>query len=188
VPISPFESIYDEKGCDRIKALTQNLAAEAKQTFMQANQPIQQEIKSRLISVDSEGEEEEYEEDEIIPPEYISPEWIVIFDDLSNELDADSIDFLLKRNRHFKMKTIVSSQYWHDLKPSSRMQMDYLLLFPGIPAEKLKVIWKESDVSVTYEMFAKLYCLATQKRYNFFYVDTRNDKFRHNFSLEYNIK
>jgi len=188
ISITPFESIYDERGNDRIKILTQNLAAEAKQQFEKSQAPPKQDIipRSKWIAVDEQLEQESESEEEE-EPEYIAPEWIVVFDDLSNELHAESIDFLLKRNRHFKMKTIISSQYWHDVMPSSRMQIDYLLLFPGIPAEKLKSIWKESDVSITYDHFAKLYCHATQKKYNFFYIDTRNDKFRHNFNQEYII-
>ena len=42
--------------------------------------------------------------------EYQAPEYIIIFDDLSSELKSQSLLTLLRKNRHFKTKLIISSQ------------------------------------------------------------------------------
>lgn len=48
---------------------------------------------------------------------YLAPEYMIIFDDLSSELKSRSLLSLLKFNRHFKAKLIISSQWLHDLLP-----------------------------------------------------------------------
>src|SRR6185437_11733738 len=60
---------------------------------------------------------------------YQAPEYIIIFDDLSSELKSRSLLSLLKFNRHFKSKLIISSQWLHDLLPESRKQIDLFLIF-----------------------------------------------------------
>jgi hypothetical protein len=51
---------------------------------------------------------------------YQSPEWIVVFDDMSHALKSPSIGSLLKKNRHYKIKVIISIQWLHDLRPESQ--------------------------------------------------------------------
>jgi hypothetical protein len=50
---------------------------------------------------------------------------------------------LLKWNRHYKAKVIISSQWLHDLLPESRKQIDLFLIFKGFPAKKLAEIYKD---------------------------------------------
>lgn len=115
-----------------------------------------------------------------------SPEWIIVLDDISTELKAKSVNSLLKKNRHLKCKVIISSQYLNDLLPMSRKQLDYVLLFGGHGTKKLEEIYRDVDVSVPFEQFARMYRIATADRFNFLYVDTRGDKFRKNFNMEFN--
>lgn len=148
--------------------------------------------------------EEEEEEDEGIPvlitdetirrrrkprkprkPKHIAPEIIFVLDDLSTELRYPSVANLLKTNRHYKSKVIMSSQYVHDLKPESILQLDYLLLFAGHTLEKLELIHKRTDLSTPFEMFTRMYDLATQKRFSFLYVDTVQEEFRINFDRQF---
>ena len=62
---------------------------------------------------------------------FLAPEYMIIFDDLSSELKSRSLLSLLKFNRHFKAKLIISSQWLHDLLPESRKQIDLFLIFKG---------------------------------------------------------
>jgi hypothetical protein len=118
----------------------------------------------------------------------IYPKRIFVFDDISGELKSPSLDTLLKQNRHFKAMTIVSSQYFKDLKPSARGQFQFFLIFPRIRDDTLEVIHKDSGVNIDFEDFMKMYKMATSRKYNFFYIDTKNMKFRHNFNKELTIK
>lgn len=119
---------------------------------------------------------------------YRSPEYIFIFDDLSTELKSNSLTSLLKKNRHFHCKTIISSQYLNDLSPQSRKQLDYFLIFKGQPKEKLDEIYRDADISLDKETFYKIYKHATHEKFSFLYIDTNNNEYRRNFNSEYNLQ
>src|SRR5579871_2128975 len=120
-------------------------------------------------------------------PKYLAPDLIIVLDDLSNELKSKSLVTLLKKHRHFKTKTIISSQYYLDLLPESRQQIDYYLLFKGQTDKKMETIYRDADLSVAYPAFVKLYEDATSKPYGFLWVDARTDTFRSGFNKEYDV-
>ena len=121
-------------------------------------------------------------------PKLIGPEYIIVFDDLSTQLRDPAIDYLLKRNRHMKMKTIISSQFFHDLSPSSRTQIDILIIFGKMPITKLKYIHKEADLPVDLDVFLDIYVDATAEPYNFLMINTRTGEMRKNLNMAYQIK
>lgn len=121
-------------------------------------------------------------------PKYIAPEYIIIFDDLGQTLRSKSIEQLLKTNRHWKCKTIISSQYLNDLNPASRLNLDFCLIFKGMPYEKITQIHKDLDLSVELDKFIEMYEEATETRFNFLYIDTRSEKFRINFNKEFQLE
>ena len=153
------------------------------------------------VSEDEEKKEESEEEEKIInfhededylsfkikkrKPKKVAPKLLFIFDDFSAELKDKNIVKLLKEHRHFKSKVIISSQYPYDLLPESRTQMDYWLLFAGHPEEKLEAIYKDCDLSIPFDLFNKMYKMATEKKYHFFYIDRNLEKFRQDFNQEF---
>jgi hypothetical protein len=120
-------------------------------------------------------------------PKLISPKYIIIFDDLSLELKEPNLNHLLKTNRHYKAKVLISSQYLNDLLPTARRQIDVYILFGGLNEAKLKEIYANADLNISYEEFETLYHDSTAEKYNFFYVDTNGD-YRKNFSHRYIMK
>ena len=119
-------------------------------------------------------------------PKKIAPQIIIVFDDMSAEIrNNPSIKKLLKQNRHYKIKVIISSQYVNDLLPESRSQIDVWLLFAGHNIEKLKEIYNASDPIIPFEKFVELYEDATKEKHNFFYIDKNNCQYRKNFSHLY---
>lgn len=117
-------------------------------------------------------------------PKLISPKYIIIFDDLSLELKDPNINHLLKTNRHYKAKVLISTQYLNDLLPMARRQIDVYLLWGGLNEQKLKEIYANADLDIEYEFFLSLYYDATIDKYNFFYIDTNNG-YRKNFNQKY---
>ena len=95
---------------------------------------------------------------------------------------------LLKKNRHFKSKIIISSQYWNDLLPSSRKQMDNIMIFKSIPENKLKEIYHDADLSIDYATFIKLYKYATKEPFSFLYIDCNDNSFRRCFNYKFNVE
>lgn len=131
-------------------------------------------------------DEEEEEEEEV--PCYQSPEWIFVLDDLSDELRKPIIATFLKKNRHFRAKIIISSQYMNDLMPAACKQLDYVLLFKGQAQDKIEKICKDVDSHVSKEVFWDLYKFATKEPYSFLYVDVRGCTFRRNFDTLLSIE
>lgn len=115
-------------------------------------------------------------------PKYVAQDVIFVFDDQGMALRSKEISDFLKKNRHFKAKIIISSQYLNDLQPQALKQLDYILIFPGQSEDKLKLVYKHLDFSVSYEKFASMYKMATQKKYNFLYCNSQKEEFRKNFN------
>lgn len=55
--------------------------------------------------------------------------FIIILDDLSQDLRDYSIEKLLKKSRHYRTRVIISSQSLKDIKPNSHAQLYALCLF-----------------------------------------------------------
>lgn len=156
------------------------------------------EIINDLQHQDSESESSSEEECEILhfcekrkvykrkpkPPKMLSPKYLFIFDDISTELRDPNIAHLLKTNRHYRAKVIISSQWLNDILPSSRRQIDYTLVFSGISEKKLEELYASSDLSVPYEQYLEMYYQATAEKYSFFYFDT-NGEYRINFNQKF---
>ncbi len=134
-------------------------------------------------------ESSEDSEDEVKPRKnkYSAPEYMIIFDDISNELKSKVLTRFLKMNRHWKSKVIVSTQYPNDLLPESIKQMDYCLIFKGEHDDKLLKIHKDLDLAIPFDVFTKIYHHATADKYHFLYLDVRSEKYRKDFNREYDL-
>jgi len=201
--IMVFTSIYED-GTDQLADLVEELKREAKEQEEAENEEQEPEaeidrcddILDRLQRMHSRasGQANQDEEEEATPQKrkekkskYQSPEYIIVFDDLSSELKSRSLLSLLKFNRHFKSKLIISSQWLHDLLPESRKQIDLFLIFKGFPEDKIALIYKDCDSSVPFETFYEIYKRSTKYPHSFMYIDTRSDEFRRNFDCKFII-
>ena len=122
-------------------------------------------------------------------PKFKAPQIIFIFDNLSGELNTPSLVQLFKKNRHFKCKVIVSSQYWNDIPLQGRRQMDYVLLFKGLSQSpgKLKEIYDNCDLPVPFEVFTGIYKFCTAERFNFMYLNVPQGELRKNFTYRIDL-
>lgn len=184
-----FQSIKDNEGKDILADIIsvmedKNDEEETKTIF----EPV---YKSAMFDKGTITESVEMERKEVIQPKpkYIAPEAIFVFDDISAELrNSKSLTKLLKQNRHYKSKVIVSSQYVFDLKPEQRQQSDYMICFGGIKEEKMKTIFKDLSLHIDEDELYNIYSTVTSQPYNFLYIDVRNSRFRKNFNIELSIK
>jgi hypothetical protein len=117
----------------------------------------------------------------------IEPNYLVILDDLGTECRHPSVTQLLKTNRHYHAKVIVSSQQVTDLDPASRRQLDYMLLLGGIPRDKLTLMYNSGDFNIQLNEFLDLYGDATEAKYSFLYCDITGGTYRKNFNKQYSI-
>jgi hypothetical protein len=111
----------------------------------------------------------------------IAPSYIFIFDDLASELQNKVLTQLLKKNRHFRSKIIISSQNFKDIAKQGRAQIDYLVLFRGLSADRQKQIHSEMCNFVPFKEFVDSYLNATHPKFGFLKVDRVNDEISSNF-------
>lgn len=117
----------------------------------------------------------------------LAPDLIFVFDDISNQLRGKSVARLVKANRHYKAKTIISSQYVCDIMPEVFNQLDFCILFGGHEDSKIYKIHKAIDLSIDPEKFLQLYKDVTSKRFDFLWIDIVHERFRKNFNTEVEI-
>ena len=196
-----FTSIFED-GEDQINKLINELNEEAKEKegIKEDKEAVEEhpidkcdDILDRLANMQLCAVPHNEAEEEVITKKskskkkckYQAPEYIIIFDDLSSELKSQSLLTLLKKNRHFKTKLIISSQWVHDLLPESRKQLDLFMIFKGFPDAKLSEIYKDCDSGIPFETFCKIYKKATKHPFSFMYINTRSDSYRKNFSEQF---
>lgn len=174
-------SIDNEEGENQVENLLNNLAGDEEDIDEDKSQV--EDFKSKVIAINT---DKESEEEEVIEKKK-APEYILVFDDMAGELTGKTMSRLLKNSRHYKMKVIISTQYYNDLSKDCRQQLDYILLFPKISEDKLEKIHEDLDLHLPFDLFEELYENATNKKYNFLYIDTRSEEFRRNFNARYNF-
>lgn len=118
-------------------------------------------------------------------PKGVCAKYLFIFDDISNDLKLGELATFLKKNRHYKARVIISSQFIYDLPPHARSQIDNFILFPGIDSKRLEILYNSMDCSIPLETFLLYYKNGTAERYNFLYYDKQLCQFRKNFNLIY---
>ena len=121
-------------------------------------------------------------------PSKIAPKYVFVFDDMSAQMKkSSSVKELVKQNRHYLSKVIISSQYVTDLSPDTRAMIDIWLLLGDQNDEKLKVIYEFCDPVVEYDTFKQMFEDATKEKYHFFFIDKNNGQYRKDFNTEYII-
>lgn len=112
--------------------------------------------------------------------------YVVIFDDISDELRNKYVKKYLKQNKHYKAFNIISTQGAKDLVPTAVSQINYCILLNGIPEDSLNHIHKNLSLSISSDKFKKMYNDITSIPFNFLYMDCDRGIYRRNFDLEYN--
>jgi hypothetical protein len=128
------------------------------------------------------------EEDEIKKPrkeKKIAPDHIFVFDDISHELKNPAIYKLLKNGRHIKSAVYISFQYPNDVQPQGWKNCSYALCFKSFSDDKLEHIHKHMDLTIPFEKFKDIYdYVHKDDKYDFLYIDVRNQNYRKNFNKE----
>lgn len=184
IPFIGFTSIYDERGANRVREFKEDLTKEQEDDGEEGHTEAEALYNVMLKDKDFEKEKSKIEKKRKKKKE-MTPEFIFVFDDISDELKNKDLQHFLTLHRHLKVMNIVSSQYLEHLSKNQRAQNDVMILFKGHPEDKLKKIHYECELAVDYPDFERMYYDATDKPYNFLFVDVRREKYKHNFDMEY---
>lgn len=182
--IATFYTDLVNEGINTIQAIIESI----KEIAAEREQEQEEEQPPDLFHPDEEGNMISVKVKKERKPKYNSPEYTLIFDDMAGSLTNPDIAALVKRNRHFHCRTIMSSQDGKDIRPATISNMDYLLLYPNITQARLEHIYEALGMNhITFDDFKKLYYHATSAPYNFLYIDRKTGKFRHNYDKEISL-
>jgi hypothetical protein len=186
VNFTAFTSIYDsETKEDILDSIVKELEATSEVEETAEEEEVPRPASALIMQDDEEPRTQKKKK----RPKEKAPKIIFVFYDLSTEVKAPSLTALMKKNRHFKSKIIIASQYWNDMDLQARKQIDYVLLFQGLSKSltKLSDIYKNCDLSIPFELFVDLYRFCTSERFHFMWIDVINSKFRKDFSYKLEI-
>jgi len=201
--VEAYTSI-EEKGINILSDIIEELKEQAKQERLEEERKqIEAEQKkkgknqfnpfslvggrSKIIQEMFNEEQEGEEEDKPVKLKKIAPEIMFILDDMDQSLRNEAVTDLLKYNRHWRSKCILSSQWPLDVNVGGRKQLDVVILFRGHSLDKLKIIHDNLDLPIDFNAFVELYKNATFEPFNFLYIDTNNTEFRKNFNQKYRL-
>lgn len=115
--------------------------------------------------------------------------YLIVFDDIGRSLRNPSVGKLLKTNRHRNVTTILSSQYPMDVLPETSQNLDYVILFKSIPESKLKKLYDNMNLELSFDLFLKMYKKITSEPYSFMYIKRiGNEEIRKNFDVAIEVK
>lgn len=188
IAFTGYTDLY-ENGVNNLSELVEKLDEEARaQEENEGDDEEEMDDCDKLLMMLGAKHDEPEKDEKPKKEKYLAPEYIVVFDDLSNQIKNPIIEQFLKKNRHYKCKVILSSQWLHDMLPSQRKQIDLWLVFKGLPKKKVEEVAKSADVSLEFEAFYKIYKKATKHPYSFLYIDTSDMHMRRNFSHQIGFK
>ena len=98
-------------------------------------------------------------------------------DDLSDEIKQPVVPALLKKNRHYKSKVIISTQYAKDLLPACYKQLDIIILMKDLPDDNLEHIHSQTAMSISLNLFIARYNHATEGSHNSLWIDSTSRNF-----------
>ncbi|MGV8131489.1 MAG: hypothetical protein ACP5N7_05320 [Candidatus Pacearchaeota archaeon] len=196
-----FENFIDDEGNDLIELFVKNCGKEDKEEDDEPNQQGRGETRIKGETPVIFGDEvprETYKQTLLKQQELkaelekkadikkgggkLCPDYIICLDDLGDALRKKTIQNLLIKNRHYKTKVVILSQWISYLMPGAIRQLDYVILFGGFPDNKTDDLYRKLDLSITYEEFYKFYKQATEKKYSFLYIDIVKNIFKRNFN------
>lgn len=188
-PMETYTST-NEDGEDQIQNLYQTFTDEAKEREQREEEPDNEDMHNKtdriLAYFDKHNIEKNKKSKKEKKEKHLSPKYVIIFDDISNELKSTWFIKLMKESRHFLAKIIIGTQYLHDIKPETLAQVGLWLIFKGLTKEKLELIHQRTDLDIPFEQFWNAYKLATtltrKEQHPFFYVDVRHEELRRNFN------
>jgi hypothetical protein len=178
--VNVFESIMDGK-VNQLDKIINSLVHVEKEDEEQPKPKVKKLIKDY-----------DEEEDEVKKPKKekkIAPEHIFVFDDISHELKNPAIYKLLKNGRHIKSAVYISFQYPNDVQPQGWKNCSYALCFKSFSDDKLEHIHKHMDLTIPFEKFKEIYDYVHKNdKYDFLYIDVRNQNYRKNFNKELSLE
>ena len=210
--VSTFDSLYDmdeDEETGQIKGKPYNLLNGIRRELQQAKEKEETRIEVPVPSkeltpklyfgeptrrdlereerkiIKEEKKEETKKKKELKKRQY--PEKILVFDDLGDENRDKSINKMLIKSRHFKMKCFSLLHSPINLEPSTILQLSYILIWGGFPDIQIEALYNKIGFKLPFHLFLRAYKDATSEPFNFLYIDRPKTELRKNFDMKYDF-
>lgn len=185
---------------EELNNLVEMLTLEAKQELELRKNKLKEESKDQILDPFKMTDEQAFnlifkkdEEDndveelkfKIRKPKKEAPKYFIVFDDMSEDLrKSNYVTNLIKKNRHFKCLSWISSQSALDISPIARNNINIYLLYKNIPDDKLRHVYEACCLTISYDDFLELYNYATVEPYSFLYINRDTGEYRKNYNIK----
>lgn len=112
------------------------------------------------------------------------PEYLIILDDISDELKNRALKLLVKNSKHYKIKLIISSQDFTDVLPSIHAQGDICCIFKETTDKRLEYLFEKLSLWGNLAEFKKVYKHITSEPYEFLLIDRQRQHYRKGLFLQ----
>ena len=122
---------------------------------------------------------------------FIYSKYLLLCDDISNELHNPSLQHLIKIARHWKLNIILLSQVLNDIPSGIKGNLNNIILFKNCSLTSLQNLYKYINIDIHFNKFYEIYKEATKEsdnQRNFLYIDLDKSILRKNFSELINYK
>jgi hypothetical protein len=182
VPLMLYTAIVED-GVNNLQELLSELNDQAAERDAEEKEP--KKKKKPVAAIKTEDDEDE--EEKVKKPKYLAADWLIIFDDMSDQIKNGILEKFIKLHRHHRSAIFISNQTLNDLSVASRKNIDFWILYTDIDGKKLSEIYNKCSLGITFEKFSELYHDATSKPYSFFFNANKAD-YRQNFNARYLTK
>jgi len=167
-----YPSTVDDRGNNILKILQRQLEeeSEVREEASKKISKLTEEQLRRFLFNDPEPK--------IRKRKYKVPDYVIVIDDLREELRSSVIKSLIQRNRHYRIMVILSSQYSKDLHPASLHNIDNSLVFGKQPIEHIKKLKTDFSLDIDLNDLVEMYKDATNEKYSFLFIDINDNKYR----------
>jgi len=122
---------------------------------------------------------------------FIYSKYLLLCDDISNELHNPSLQHLIKIARHWKLNIILLSQVLNDIPSGVKGNLNNIILYKNCSLPSLQNLYKYSNINIPFNEFYNIYRQTTKEeenKRNFLYIDLDKSELRKNFNELINYK
>jgi hypothetical protein len=118
---------------------------------------------------------------------------LMLFDDTASQKkfwNSQAVQQLMFNSRHYRVSLIITTQAFHAIPKSLRLNMSMIIVYYTANATELKSIYEENSSNLNFNQFKKIFdTVCNDRPFNFLTINYQNpQKFRYSYCFEHFIK
>lgn len=187
IPFKAYSGVVEENSDDndltdsnKVKALIQDLQIQGQQENDDKDDEKDEELPPDIEDVQGAKFDKTVKIKKKKKPKTPLIEFIVVMDDVSEEIRNKYVNALQKKYRHYRLKIILASHNTTDFSPHQWANVAYVALFRGFNEEEIEKIYERIQPKISREAFYILYEEITREGRDFLLIDRHKGEYRKN--------